>query len=120
MARLVDWDTRFTTYLGDARARAREGQEDYCALFASGAVEAVTGENPADRFRGHYREVADNLEAVVAGLFAEIAPGVAGRGDLAWHEGSVGVVIGADALFVGDNELVRVPRHQWEKAWFVG
>lgn len=120
MPRLDDWDTRFTDYLADARARARAGQENFCALFAAGSVEAITGTNPADAFRGHYRDVADNLEAVVAGLFPEIAPGVAGRGDLAWHDGSVGVVIGADALFVADDDLVRKPRHEWERAWRVG
>jgi hypothetical protein len=119
--RLPDWETRFVAYLGAARAAVREGRDDYCALFASGAVEAVTGTNPADAFRGRYREVADNLEAVVSGLFAEIAPGVAQRGDIAWHDGSVGVVIGGEALFIGDhNDFERVPRHLWERAWTVG
>jgi hypothetical protein len=118
--RLPDWDSRFTAYLAEARANVRAGLEDYCALFAAGAVEAVTGENPAAAFRGRYREVADKLEHVIDGLFAEIAPGVAGRGDLAWFNGSVGVVIGGEALFVGtDRDFVRVARHEWSRAWQV-
>lgn len=118
--RLPDWEIRFLAYLGDARAAVREGRENYCALFCAGSVDALTGSNPADAFRGHFREVADNLETVIASLFPEIAVGVAGRGDLAWHDGSVGVIIGGEALFVGEeNDFVRVPRHLWEKAWQV-
>lgn len=119
-ARLPDWDIRLFAFLRDAAVAVQEGREHYCALFCAGAVEAVTGDNPAAQFRGHYSEVAANLETVISGLLPEISPGVAGRGDLAWHEGSVGVVIGGDALFVGhDNDLVRVPRSAWEKAWQV-
>jgi hypothetical protein len=120
-SRLSDWETRFVEYLAAARVDVREGRQDYCALFAAGSVEAVTGENPATQFRGHYREVADHLEAVVSGLFAEILPSVAGRGDLAWYDGSVGVIIGGEALFVGDDRtFTRVPRHLWDRAWSVG
>ena len=119
-ARLPNWDQRLFAYLSTARVAVRSGDTNYCALFAAGAVEAVTGEDPAAAFRGHYREAADNLETVISGLFPEIAVGQAGRGDLAWHEGSVGVVIGGEALFVGyDRDLVRVPRPAWEKAWQV-
>jgi len=121
MARLPGWETRFYAYLADALRAVQEGREDYCALFAAGAVEAITGEDPAAAFRGRYREVADNLETVISGLFPEIAPGLAGRGDLAWHEGSVGVIIGGEALFIGaHDDFVRLPRHVWEKAWSVG
>lgn len=119
-ARLPDWETRWLAYLSAAHVAVQEGREDYCALFAAGSVEAVTGDNPTTPFRGHFHEVAENLELVISGLFPEIAPGVASRGDLAWHEGSVGVVIGGEALFVGhDNDLVRVPRAAWERAWQV-
>lgn len=120
-ARLPDWDNRFTAYLREARAAVRAGGQDYCALFAAGSVEAITGDNPTKPFRGRYREVADNLETIIAGLFPETTPGLAQRGDLAWHDGSVGVVIGGEALFVSDdNCFARVPRHEWERAWSVG
>lgn len=119
--RLPNWDTRFSEYLAAARADVRAGKRNLCGLFAAGSVEAITGENPATQFRGHYREVADNLEAVVSGLFAEIALGVAGRGDLAWYDNSVGVIIGGEALFIGhDRDFIRVPRVGWLRAWSVG
>ena len=50
--RLPDWEARFVAYLGAARTAVEEGRENYCALFAAGSVEAVTGDNPAAAFRG--------------------------------------------------------------------
>lgn len=124
-ARLKDWDDRLGSYLAAATEAVREGREHFCALFAAGAVEAQTGENPAEAFRGRYAETAENLERTIDGLFAERPKALARRGDLAWHDGAVGVVIGSDALFVGENaagepDLVRVPRRDWVKAWGVG
>ena len=124
--RVPAWETAFAHYLAAAREAVREEREHYCALFAAGAVEAVTGENPATAFRGRYAEVGDNLEATIDSLFPERPIAMARRGDLVWHDGSVGVVIdGGDAYFVGTDErgrpdLVRVPRTKWLKAWSVG
>lgn len=124
-ARLPDWETRLVAYMAAARERVRDGDEKYCALFACGAVEAVTGENPADAYRGRYRQVADDLEATFDANFDERPMALAQRGDLAWHDGSVGVVMGAEAVFVGEQPegtpaLVTVPRAEWAKAWGVG
>ncbi len=88
-------------------------------------MSAITGRSPARQFRGRYLEVADNLEATIDGLFPVRPKAFARRGDLAWKDGAVGVVIGAEALFVGTNEagepdLVRFARPTWEKAWAVG
>lgn len=120
-ARLPDWDTRFTAYLAQAAVTVREGREQFCALLGAGAVEAVTGDNPAAAFRGRYSEVAAALEATIDGLFAVKPAAFAQRGDLAWHDGCVGVVIGGEALFVGEHDgFVRIARREWEKAWAVG
>lgn len=112
-------------YLETANARVRNGNEQFCALFACGAVEAVTGANPADEYRGRFHQVADELEATFDRHFPERPAALAQRGDLAWHDGSVGVVMGGDALFVGEQPegtpaLVTVPRAAWSKAWGVG
>lgn len=118
--RLPTWDMALASYLAQVVPEVREGRDDLCALFAAGAVEAVTGDNPAARFRGRYAEVAEALEATIDGLFPEVPRAFAQRGDLAWYDGSVGVVVGGDALFVGDNDLEHVPRALWVKAWGVG
>lgn len=123
--RLSDWETRFADYLAEATIAVRAGRENFCALFAAGAVEAVTGTNPAKKYRGRFRETAGRLEAALDETFAERPPALARRADLVWHNGAVGVVIGSDALFVGTNEtdapdLLRVARRDWAKAWSVG
>lgn len=123
--RLSDWETRFAAFLAAADADARAGQKNYCALFAAEAVEAITGTNPAQAFRGRYAETAKRLEATIDELFPPRPVAFARRGDLAWNGAAVGVVIGSEALFVGETPagepgLVRVPRDEWEKAWTVG
>lgn len=123
-ARLPDWETRLSAYLADARDRVEAGGDEYCALFAAGAVQAVTGDDIAAEYRGRYRYVADNLQAVIDEHLPERPRALAQRGDLAWHDGSVGVVMGDQAYFVGEREgvpaLVDVPRSEWVKAWGVG
>lgn len=123
-ARLSNWDDRLTAHLRAAGEAVQAGEDMFCAMFGAGAVEALTGVDPTADYRGRYAEVRDNLEAVIDGLVPIIPKALAQRGDLAWHEGNVGVVIGGDALFVGTvNDipcLVRVARADWEKAWGVG
>lgn len=141
IARLPDWEQRLAAYLDEVRTTPfRYGRHD-CALYAAGAVLAMTGSDLADAYRGRYRSVAGSirllrtqgqgtLEATVDALFTERAVGFARRGDLAMHGGSLGVVIGADAMFITETQaddhrvvgqgLERVPRALWDKAWAVG
>jgi len=128
--RLPDWETRLAHYMASARDQLDDGvggptRTSYCALYAAGAAEAMTGENPSKPFRGRFAEVAKDLEATIAGVFAEVHPALAQRGDWAWHEGVVGVVMGDVAYFIGEQPagtpiLVPVPRADWAKAWAIG
>lgn len=132
--RIGDWEQALSAYLAECEGRAYGYGEHDCALFAAGAVAAITGVDPAATYRGRYcsrwsgDELLDaeghaSLESLIASLFEEISAGFAQRGDLAWHEGSVGVVAGRFALFVGEVDgaarLIRVPRAAWQKAWRV-
>lgn len=135
MTRLPRWESRLHAYLtAQAAASFTYGTCD-CALFCAGAVEAVTGEDPATAFRGKYstargshralkRYGAGTLEATVDALFPVIAPAFAQRGDIVLHGEALGVCVGRHALFVGQEGeregLVHVPRDQWTKAWKVG
>lgn len=133
MIRLPDWEDRLSAYLA-AREKAefRFGKMD-CALFAAGAVEAMTGEDPAAQWRGRYRSHAGSvrqirkaghksLVSLVSDIFEEIPPAFARRGDIvADRAGSLGVCIGAAALFVGEEDgapgLIRVGLIDWSTAW---
>lgn len=138
VARRGDWERALAAYIAECEARPYAWGEHDCAMFAAGAVIAMTGADPVPEFRGRYstaagsiralkRYGAGTLEATMDAKFAECPVGFARRGDLAWHEGSVGVVAGPFALFVGaidDGEteqagLIRVPRAAWQKAWRV-
>lgn len=130
LRRLPDWECRLAAYVAAARNAAEAGGADgrLCALVAAGAVEAMTGTNPALRFRGRYARVARDLEGTIERLFAEVPPALAQRGDVALMMGeggpALGICFGADALFLGEEggrpALVRRPRSAWVRAWAVG
>jgi hypothetical protein len=103
-------------------------------MFAAGAVKAMTGVDPVEEFRGKYNSPISALRALrVFGAgtlldtmdtkFTRIPATMAGRGDLAMHDGSLGIVFGSDALFVGEDGgapgLVRIGRAQWDASWRV-
>lgn len=88
------WRTDLHQYMLSVwRAPFEWGKHD-CALFAAGAVEAMTGEDPADEYRGHYSTLLGGLRLLnkngfanhadfAASLFKEIHPSFAQVGDLA-------------------------------------
>ena len=145
-SRRGDWEQALAEFLASCEGRAHVYGEHDCLLFAAGAALAITGEDPAEAIRGTYRSQASSiralqadgarlghdgtLEGAIDARLPQVPVGFARRGDWALHEGSVGVVAGRYALFVGarigDGDqpetacLVRVPRAAWEKAWSIG
>lgn len=103
--RRTDWRGRLRAYASAAARRPFVfGQHD-CALFAAGAVEAMTGHDPASAWRGRYTTQAGGLRvirrdghadhiAAAAAIFAEVAPAFAQVGDLAVVPGDGGPVLG--------------------------
>ena len=64
MTRLDDWHARLAAYVYEAgRTPFAYGAHD-CALFAAGAVAAMTGTDLASDWRGRYRTLAGGLKAV--------------------------------------------------------
>ena len=125
------WEQNLSEYIETKRHEPFDYGVNDCCMFAAGAVEAMTGVDPMIEFRGQYdslkttikvlKEIgAGDLEATIDGKFPEIAVGYAQRGDLAFFDGSVGVVMGGFAWFASDDGLERVPRSLWDKAWSVG
>ena len=133
--RLPDWEQRLHDYLAANEGAVFSWGRLDCALFSAGAVLAITGVDPAADFRGHYRTRRGSacalgrfgqrtLLATVAARFPETPIGYARRGDLVMVDGMVGVCVGAEALFVGEDDgtpgLVRFGRDRWSHAWSVG
>lgn len=64
MQRLKGWQGRFTAWLaGVSREPFSYGRHD-CALFAAGAVEAMTGEDFARDWRGRYSTMRGGLRVL--------------------------------------------------------
>ncbi len=92
--RRPDWKLQLIHFMGDAaRTPFQPGVHD-CALFAAGAVFAMTDVDFAADFRGKYQTLKGGLKllqkagyadhvALAARLFEEIAPALAAPGDLA-------------------------------------
>lgn len=129
--RVPAWEDALANYIAIKRHEPFEYGVNDCCLFAAGAVIEVTGQDPMPEFRGKYdslkgslaviKEIgAGTLEATLNGKFPEVAIGHAQRGDLAFFDGSVGVVMGGFAYFASDDGLERVPRAMWDKCWSVG
>lgn len=135
VTRRGDWEAALAHYLAQCEGKPYAYGSHDCALFAAGAVMAMTGTDIAAEFRGKYRSQAGSvralrtigagtLEATIDAKLEPVAVGFAQRGDLVLHEGAVGVSAGRFAVFVGDMDeapkLIRVPRAAWQKAWRVG
>jgi len=134
-ARRPDWQARLAAWLADvARTPFAEGAHD-CALFAAGAVAAMTGVDPSEGFRGRYTTTrgglrilrraghADHL-ALATALLPEIDPPAAGAGDLAALAGpegpALGVVQGPQAVYVaGPSGVALAARAMAVRAWRV-
>ncbi|MDZ4094525.1 MAG: hypothetical protein U1D35_06395 [Paracoccaceae bacterium] len=114
--RRADWQPRLIEYLARiARQPLKYGTHD-CALFAAGAVEAMTGADPAARWRGRYSTVRGGLRhlraagyldhiTLCASLFTEAPVARARAGDLAVLPGPDGPALG-----VVQGEFVYVLR----------
>ncbi|MCC3606985.1 MAG: hypothetical protein JGK24_28120 [Microcoleus sp. PH2017_29_MFU_D_A] len=129
--RISAWEESLSDYIANKRHEPFEYGVNDCCLFAAGAVEVITGEDPMSEFRGQYDSLktslkaikdigAGTLEATMDGKFPEVAIGHAQRGDLAFFGDSVGVVMGGFAYFVSDDGLERINRSLWDKCWSVG
>lgn len=104
-SRFPDWQQRLTAYLhGIARLPLEYGRHD-CALFAAGAVLAMTGVDFAADWRGRYTTRRGGLRimrrsgyhdhvAFVRATFPPVAVAMALPGDLAVLDGADGPSLG--------------------------
>ena len=116
------WQVRLAAYLSDCKERPLAyGQHD-CALFAAGAVQAMTELDLAEGWRGRYTTLRGGLRVLraqgyadqVALAAAHLPETVSPRpGDLAVidapHGPALGVLQGAMVYVLGDPILSLVP-----------
>lgn len=134
--RLPDWKSRLGTYVaGQFNQPFRPGIFD-CAIFAAGAVEAMTGVDLSAPFKGRYSTLEAGIEALRAAghanhlaliidTFDEVHPAFAQPGDIALLDGgdhaAIGIVQGEHIYALrGDAGGVGLaPRDAMQRAWRV-
>jgi hypothetical protein len=140
-----DWRARLNGFLAanETRPFAWDGVWDCCIGLMAGAVEAVKADAPdyAAPYRGKYRSKTGAFKALrkIDGVktpaelmtkwFGGMRPAAFARtGDLVIYQGCIGVMHGAEGVFIGcemlgDHDthegLVRVPRAELEGCWHV-
>jgi hypothetical protein len=118
--RLPDWLTRLSAYIDAVRRLPFEAGRHDCALFAAGAVAAMTGNDPAEAYRGRYATTQDGLALLRASgsgdhveraveLFPMQHPSRGQTGDIAIFDVetglALGVVVGPRVFLVGPGGL---------------
>lgn len=110
--RYKDWPIKLNAYFTSVKDTPFEYGIHDCCIFAADAVKAITGDDYMEEFRGIYfnktesREVlkgigAGTLLRTLKNKFGKPVHGASGqRGDVAWFQGSCGIVIGPDAVFL--------------------
>ena len=127
--RLIDWEQRLGQAIENADIAAMGPAP--CAKFVSLCVAAQLDIDIHAPFEGKYNSEIGaaralikygkgTLEATFDDLFPVRPIGFAQRGDVVFYDGSVGICLGAFALFINGGEFMRVPRTQWVKVWAVG
>jgi len=122
--RCPDWRARLSAYFVAVAARPLVYGTHDCALFVAGAVEAMTGVDPAARWRGRYESILEGLDLlgqddslgenadgerdhihIVKGLFKRVPQAFAQVGDIA-VVGVAGQNIPALGIFEGQHIAV--------------
>ena len=135
LSRLRSWRARLGRYLAVEAGRPFAWGESDCVLFAAGAVEAMTGVDPAAPWRGRYRTergawrvlrragFRDHLEAAAA-VLPQIPAGAAREGDLAvvgeGREATIGIIVRDHVVCRADTGVRLVSRRQASRAFRCG
>lgn len=134
LVRAPDWEERLAVYLDRVREEPFAWGSHDCALFAAGAVRAMTGTDPAAGLRNTYSDRAGAALALrerAAGTLLRTAtawlgrakhPAFAQRGDLVMRgPTTLGVCVGLHSWFVGEEHgasgLVAWPTASCSKAF---
>lgn len=124
LIRRPDWETRLVSFIESRQSSAFRWGEHDCCLFACDAIEAMTGLDPAEWFRGRYSDrhgatrclqefcggdLEDAMASIAASLSApEIVPSLARRGDALLVRQKSGLA--SFGICMGDTAAVaRIP-----------
>lgn len=121
ITRKPHWEESFSIYIANAREQRFKWGENDCAVFAAGAIKAVTGTDLLPGFVGQYGNVREAVKwlrangyesfqhAVSDRLGEPVHPAKAGRGDIVMRRvgnaNVLGVCVGKHCWFLGDEVI---------------
>ena len=132
--RFPDWRSRLTAHLTETAAQGFHYGSNDCALFAAGAVRAMTGHDPAAAWRGTYTTLEGGLKrlmkagfddhvALVGNLLPDVALAFAQVGDIALVAApdgpALGIIVGETIACLTPRGLGHLPREAALRAWTV-
>lgn len=137
LKRYPDWPERLARQIDSCMKQPFVWGENDCCLFAMNCVMAITGEDLATPYRGYKSQgqairmlkrnggIVGIAEAVACQYdIPEIAPVMAGRGDVCLfdvgHGDTLGICAGSSIFAPGPAGLVGTPALQALRAWRIG
>lgn len=133
LQRRVDWEPRLNKFIVEVRDAPFSWGDHDCVTFVVGAVHALTGRDMQEELGIARWTTEEEAEATIEelgggslykALRRALGPGVPGakgkRGDIAFYDGSCGVIIGRFAMFIGQEGHVFIPISKVQKAFPIG
>lgn len=137
MPRISNWPRALSDYISANEHQAFVWGSHDCILFATGAIEAITGHDPANHWKGRYHSPLsaarifknwggfEEMIATIAGGegFEEEPVTMARRGDLVllhqrrWPNS--GICLGVWSAFAGPEHITLVKTAECVRAWRV-
>lgn len=129
-----NWPLLLAQFIESRRTTPFEWGKNDCCLFVADALEAITGTDFADDYRGTYtteigayRALKKHADGTIASAwsryFDEIPPASMGRGDVALvevdNEPACALCFGAKLWIVSKQGLITLPRAEAKMAWRV-
>lgn len=119
--RIDNWPRYLNEYINSVKDNKWQYGTFDCCTFTAGAVEAITGVDYMEEFRGKYDDVDSSIKAlenIGAGdlyktlrrKFGKPVHGAAGKkGDIIFFDGCCGICIGTQGMIIGSMGLALVP-----------
>lgn len=137
LKRFPDWPERLARYIDASVNKPFVWGQNDCCLFAMDCVMAITGEDLAAPYRGYQSQMQAvrmlHKNGGVAGIanavalkygIQEIAPAMAGRGDVCLFDigrgDTLGIRAGGHIFAPGRDGLIGFPILQALRAWRIG
>ena len=130
--RYPDWPVRMNEYIAAVRDNSYEWGTHDCCTFSGGCIEAMTGEDPMEEFRGKYNSEESAIEVLkeignvslyrtLYRKFGKPLRGCYGQiGDLGFYNGNCGIIIGRFGLFLIDEGLAHIRLSQIQRVFRIG